>query len=293
MTAAQLERAHDLLPGVCTTKCRTCGTTTALLIPLPMRDEIDHPPCCAFTQSLRALDPRDPAGGCEYNVTAFLEHASGHHDQRALELMSNGFPCGVASLQHEPQFDTPLFRRNHPSASTPGPEQAIAADFEAAIALGRATVVATSDKPWTQEAFERFAASRGIRGAMTEPLATVPKGDSAYRVIQDGSYDGALAGSSINARQLGRPRMTMCTASHFLAMLTRLRAAAPPRARLRGFKRTSSPRTRLSGSAKTTHRSTTRPTATPTGGTSWSSTSRASSATRLHAASSRASSSSS
>ena len=71
---------------------------------------------------------------------------------------------------------------------------------------------------------------------MTEPLATVPKGESAFRVIQDGSFDGAIPGSSINSRQLGRPRMTMCTAAHFLAMLTRLRAAAPPGARIVGFK---------------------------------------------------------
>jgi hypothetical protein len=236
MSAAQIERAHALLPGVFTTDCPACGTTTALLIPLPMRDYVDRPPCCSFTSSRGPLVPRDPAAGCEYNVPAFLARAAEHHDQRALELMCNGFHCGVAPLSHDPQFDTTLFRRNHPSASTPGPAEAIAADFDIAIALGRAVVVATSDSPWDQAQFESFATARGLRGAMTEPLATVPKGESGFRVIQDGSFDGAIPASSINARQLGRPRITMCTAAHFLAMLTRLRAAAPPGARILGFK---------------------------------------------------------
>jgi hypothetical protein len=32
---------------------------------------------------------------------------------------------------------------------------------------------------------------------MTEPLATVPKGDSDFRVVQDGSFDGTVPDSSI------------------------------------------------------------------------------------------------
>ena len=236
MTAAQIARAQALLPGVFTTECLTCGTATALVIPLPMRDEVDRPPCCSYTRSCAPLVPLGPAAGCEYNVPAFIARAPDHHDQRVLELMCNGFHCGLAPLGHEPQFDQNLFRSNHPSASTAGPAEAIAADFDAAIARGRASVVATSEKPWDQAQFERLATARGMRGAMSEPLATVPKGESGFRVIQDGSFDGDIPGSSINARQLGRPRLTMCTAAHFLAMLARLRAAAPPGAHIVGFK---------------------------------------------------------
>jgi hypothetical protein len=63
-----------------------------------MRDDVDRPPCCAYTQRCGALEPREPAGGCEYDVGAFLAHATEHHDQRVLELMCNGFHCGVAPL---------------------------------------------------------------------------------------------------------------------------------------------------------------------------------------------------
>ncbi len=39
-------------------------------------------------------------------MVAILAHATEHHDKRVLELMSNKFHCGVAPLEHDPQFDT-------------------------------------------------------------------------------------------------------------------------------------------------------------------------------------------
>ncbi len=107
--------------------------------------------------------------------------------------MCDGFNSGVAPLQREPQYDVTLFRRNHPSASTPGPEQAIAADMQAAIALGRAVVVAKSDTPWTQEAFEHFTKplshlnTRERKGASRSRSKQLRRGRNKRRLSSDPS----------------------------------------------------------------------------------------------------------
>jgi hypothetical protein len=56
MTEDQMERTERIRPGAFTAPCRKCGKVTALVVPLPMRDYLATPPCCARTRCLEPLN---------------------------------------------------------------------------------------------------------------------------------------------------------------------------------------------------------------------------------------------